>query len=167
MCIIRERKISRNVWKPIVTFVRLWRTFSRFYLKWMYPEKHTAVHFIQANKLCKIVYLPWCVLSVTPGPESWPSSSTLFNSHKCIFYKWFVGYTWSYHHHQLNVHFLPRLIEGMDGCFPTASGRKSIFSNICRTQESRPWKPIVLHTFVPSCNIIILFKWGFMISQQH
>ena len=25
-----------------------------------------------------------------------------------------------HHHHQLNVHFLPRLIKGMDGCFPTA-----------------------------------------------
>ena len=27
-----------------------------------------------------------------------------------------------YHHHQINVHFLPRSIKGMDGCFPTASG---------------------------------------------
>ena len=26
-------------------------------------------------------------------------------------------------HHQLNVYFLPRLIKGMDGCFPTALGR--------------------------------------------
>ena len=34
------------------------------------------------------------------------------------------------HHHQLNVHFLPRLIKGMDGCFPTALGRQSTFSNI-------------------------------------
>ena len=25
-----------------------------------------------------------------------------------------------YHHHQFNVHFLPRLIKGMDGCFPTS-----------------------------------------------
>ena len=26
---------------------------------------------------------------------------------------------WHHHrHHQLNVHFLPRLIKGMDGCFP-------------------------------------------------
>ena len=35
-----------------------------------------------------------------------------------------------YHHHRLNVHFLPRLIKGMDGCFPTALGRQSTFSNI-------------------------------------
>ena len=35
-----------------------------------------------------------------------------------------------HHHHQLNVHFLPRLIKGMDGCFPTAFGRQSTFSNI-------------------------------------
>ena len=25
-----------------------------------------------------------------------------------------------HHHHQLNVQFLPKLIKGMDGCFPTA-----------------------------------------------
>ena len=36
----------------------------------------------------------------------------------------------SHHHHQLNVHFLPRLIKGVDGCFPTALGRQSTFSNI-------------------------------------
>ena len=40
-----------------------------------------------------------------------------------------VGFE-SHHHHQLNVHFLPRLIKGMDGCFPTALGRPSTFSNI-------------------------------------
>ena len=34
------------------------------------------------------------------------------------------------YHHQLNVHFLPRLNKGMDGCFPTALGRQSTFSNI-------------------------------------
>ena len=27
-------------------------------------------------------------------------------------------------HHQLIVHFLPRLIKGMNGCFPTALGRQ-------------------------------------------
>ena len=36
-----------------------------------------------------------------------------------------------HHHHQLNVQFLPRLIKGMDGCFPIALGRQSTFSNIC------------------------------------
>ena len=30
-----------------------------------------------------------------------------------------------HHHHQLNVHFLPRSIKSMDGCFPTALGRQS------------------------------------------
>ena len=34
------------------------------------------------------------------------------------------------HHHQLNVHFLPRSIKGMDGCFPIALGRQSTFNNI-------------------------------------
>ena len=34
------------------------------------------------------------------------------------------------HHHQLNVHFLPRSIKGMDGCFPTALSRQSTYSNI-------------------------------------
>ena len=39
-------------------------------------------------------------------------------------------------HHQLNVHFLPRLIkgidgiDGIDGCFPAALSRQSTFSNI-------------------------------------
>ena len=33
------------------------------------------------------------------------------------------------HHHQLNVHFLPKSIKGMYGCFPTALGRQSTFSN--------------------------------------
>ena len=28
------------------------------------------------------------------------------------------------HHHQLNVHFLPKSIKGKDGCFPTALGRQ-------------------------------------------
>ena len=35
-----------------------------------------------------------------------------------------------HHHHRFNVHFLPRLIKGMEGCFPTALGRQSTFSNI-------------------------------------
>ena len=35
-----------------------------------------------------------------------------------------------HHHHRLNIHFLPRLIKGMDGCFPTALSRQSTFSNI-------------------------------------
>ena len=35
-----------------------------------------------------------------------------------------------HHDHQLNIHFLPRLIKGMDGCFPTTLGRQSTFSNI-------------------------------------
>ena len=36
-----------------------------------------------------------------------------------------------HHHHRLNAHhFLPRLIKGMDGCFPTALGKQSTFSNI-------------------------------------
>ena len=34
------------------------------------------------------------------------------------------------HHHQLNVHFLPRSIKGKDRCFPTALGRQSTFGNI-------------------------------------
>ena len=33
-------------------------------------------------------------------------------------------------YHQFNIPFLPRLIKGMDGCFPTALGRQSTFSNI-------------------------------------
>ena len=36
----------------------------------------------------------------------------------------------NHHHHQRTVHFLPRLIKGMDGCFSTALGRQSTFSNI-------------------------------------
>ena len=32
--------------------------------------------------------------------------------------------------HQFNVQFLPRLIKGIDGCFPTALGRQLTFSNI-------------------------------------
>ena len=36
----------------------------------------------------------------------------------------------NHHHHWSNVHFLPRLIKGMDGCFPTALGRQSTFSKI-------------------------------------
>ena len=32
-------------------------------------------------------------------------------------------------HHQLNVHLLPRLIKGMNGCFPTAKGRQPTLSN--------------------------------------
>ena len=35
-----------------------------------------------------------------------------------------------HHHHQLNVHFLPRLIKGIYGCFPTALGRQSTLNNI-------------------------------------
>ena len=27
--------------------------------------------------------------------------------------------TYLHHHHQFNVHVLPRLIKGVDGCFPT------------------------------------------------
>ena len=33
-------------------------------------------------------------------------------------------------HHQLKVHFLPRLIKGIASCFLTALGRQSTFSNI-------------------------------------
>ena len=29
------------------------------------------------------------------------------------------------HHHHHNVNILPRLIEGIDGCFPTALGKQS------------------------------------------
>ena len=36
----------------------------------------------------------------------------------------------NHHHHRLNVHFLPRLIKGLDSCFPTALGRQSTFSKI-------------------------------------
>ena len=42
----------------------------------------------------------------------------------------FLGELSCHHHHQLNVHFLPRSIKGMDGCFPTALGKQSTFSNI-------------------------------------
>ena len=35
-----------------------------------------------------------------------------------------------HHHHRFNIHSLPRLIKSMDGCFPTAIGRQSTFSNI-------------------------------------
>ena len=33
-----------------------------------------------------------------------------------------------HYHHQLNVHFLPKLIKGMNGCFPIAFGRQSILA---------------------------------------
>ena len=37
----------------------------------------------------------------------------------------YVEYQLKYHHHhQLNVHFLPKLIKGMNGCLPTALGRQ-------------------------------------------
>ena len=41
----------------------------------------------------------------------------------------FAPKSFTYHRHQLNILFLPRLIKGMDGCFPTALGRQSTFSN--------------------------------------
>ena len=34
-----------------------------------------------------------------------------------------------HHHNNLNVHFLPRLIKGMDGCFLTAYGSQPTSSN--------------------------------------
>ena len=46
-----------------------------------------------------------------------------------------VKYDEFHHHHQLNVHFLPILIKGMDGCFPTALGRQSTFSNLSLMTE--------------------------------
>ena len=42
----------------------------------------------------------------------------------------YISVSHHHHHHQFIVHFLPRLIKGMDGCFPTALGRQSTFSNI-------------------------------------
>ena len=42
---------------------------------------------------------------------------------------YYMFFHW-HHHHQLNVDFIPRLIKGMDSCFPTALGRQSTFSNI-------------------------------------
>ena len=33
---------------------------------------------------------------------------------------WFLISFPTPHHHQFNIHVLPRLIKGMDGCFPTA-----------------------------------------------
>ena len=41
-----------------------------------------------------------------------------------------VSFHRHHYHHQLNVHFLPRSIKGIDSCFPTALGRQSTFSNI-------------------------------------
>ena len=35
-----------------------------------------------------------------------------------------------HHHHQFNVHVIPRLIKGMDGCFPTAYGRQPAFNDL-------------------------------------
>ena len=41
---------------------------------------------------------------------------------------WLIVYD-LYHH--LNAHFLPRLIRGIDGCFPTAQGRQLTLSSSC------------------------------------
>ena len=39
------------------------------------------------------------------------------------------------HHHQFNVHVLPRFIKGMDGCFPTAYGSLPTFSNLVTLRQ--------------------------------
>ena len=40
-----------------------------------------------------------------------------------------IGFMYHHHHHLFNVDFLPRLIKGMDYCFPTAYGRPPTFSD--------------------------------------
>ena len=40
------------------------------------------------------------------------------------------------YHHNLNIHFLPRLILGMDGCFPTAHGRQPTVSGSSSSSSS-------------------------------
>ena len=57
--------------------------------------------------------------------QNWPCSKSSCNGsniHK--------NFSFNFnHHHQLNVHFLPRSIKGMDSCFPTASDRQPTVSN--------------------------------------
>ena len=73
--------------------------------------------------MCKV----WHEISV-----SWFPISSHFYSFSMILCSsaWSRYMYHNHHHHQFNVHFLPRWIKGMGGCFPTALGRQSTFSNI-------------------------------------
>ena len=64
------------------------------------------------------------------------SSCQLHDALKILLISHFPFHFFTHHHHQFNVHFLPRLIKGMDGCFPTELGRQSTFSNILGPQFS-------------------------------
>ena len=58
-----------------------------------------------------------------------------------------IYYHHHHHPHQLNVHFLPRSIKGLDGCFPTALGRQStILKAAVYPWESWSW--IYIHTIL-------------------
>ena len=50
-----------------------------------------------------------------------------------------------HHHYQLNIHFLPRLIKGMNGCFPIG---KKLFWLTCNLLAARRARPRCSHPLV-------------------